>query len=178
MAIQLEAESVAVDVEAEILIDYDQPSPLTSDPVQINSNFDDVDNLSGTDDDQGYLELDVDDVCGEPKIQKPDKSSITNNMTKKTVPSSPISSNIHVVAGSVKTGLGLEDFYAKLLDVATVTLFGIDIEVPYSLDNGVVASIHNVGIVEEVRYTDTATIISAKVPQPLLVKLKKFIVTK
>jgi GTP-binding protein HflX len=84
------------------------------------------------------------------------------------------------VAASVKTGLGFDDFLSTLVDALSLRLKEVEVFVPYSQDDGLIAAIHSQGVVLELVYGDTGTRVRCRVPPALRARLveKGFKVSK
>jgi len=76
------------------------------------------------------------------------------------------------VAASVKTGLGFDDFVGTLIDALSLRLREIEVMVPYNKDDGIVAAIHNQGVVLEMAYGEVGTRIRCRVPPSLEARLR------
>jgi len=81
---------------------------------------------------------------------------------------------IFTVAASAKSGLGFSDFLDTLGDTLSLFLKPIELFVPYHKDDGVIAQIHNQGVVDLVEYRDTGTFLQCRVPEALYDKLRDF----
>eukprot|EP01035_Chromulina_nebulosa_P018964 gene18964-24774_t len=106
--------------------------------------------------DDNYITEDVDSLI-DRKIDEPTPTykfaeKLTNSNFNSQKNKQP-RKNTFVVAASVKT----------------------EVEIPYELDNGIVASIHSSGIIESISYNDLGTLIQAKVPSSLHTKLQRFV---
>jgi hypothetical protein len=103
-----------------------------------------------------------------------------NNFEDKkcTIKSESVSSKmIHptfVVAASAKSGLGFDDFVDSLSNVLSLFLKTIEVFIPYSKDEGIIAQIHNQGVADIVEYKDMGTYIKCRVPDALHSKLAVF----
>lgn len=84
------------------------------------------------------------------------------------------------VAASAKTGLGFDDFLSTLVDALSLRLKEVEVFVPYSQDDGLIAAIHSQGVVLELVYGDTGTRVRCRVPPALRARLveKGFKVSK
>ena len=76
------------------------------------------------------------------------------------------------MAASVKTGLGFDDFVGTLIDALSLRLREIEVMVPYNKDDGIVAAIHNQGVVLEMAYGEVGTRIRCRVPPSLEARLR------
>ena len=50
----------------------------------------------------------------------------------------------------------------------------MELFIPYAKDEGIISMIHSLGLVRHIEYNDKGTIISCRVPQSLILKLKSF----
>ena len=69
---------------------------------------------------------------------------------------------------------GFDDFTAVLEDALNLLLQAVEVFIPFSKDDGLIAAIHTQGYVSDVRYTATGTHVSCRVPESLLGKLRHF----
>lgn len=164
-------EAMTIDVEGTVLEEISADSPILPPEASSTQDSDHVED----DIEEDYVRVDVDDIgkpVPEPVIVAPPLPP--GRKRPALVPRK----NMFVTAGSVKTGKGMDDFFAILSDAISLNHIGVEVAIPYAEDKGLVTMIHASGTVESIDYTDTATVISAKVPSSLLPKLKPFMKEK
>lgn len=127
---------------------------------------------SRTIDDDDYISEDV-DVFADASSSSP--SSSPSGHPRSLVANSASNANIRTIAASAKTGTGLNDFAEAIIAAAATTLQGVDLIIPYAEDKGTIAAIQGAGVIQEMSYTETATILSAQVPSSMMPRLKSFL---
>ncbi len=75
------------------------------------------------------------------------------------------------IAASAKSGLGFDDFIEGLEDTLNLLLKKVDVFIPFNKDDGIIAMIHNQGIVDSTDYTNSGTILNCRVPESLYDRL-------
>ena len=174
--------------------------PIDVDMVQRDNNIDDVTTVTESNDDweqydngewdgnEGYIR-----ATTQHEANQGDKDPTNLNLKRKDIaanrlraevasraqlygefPYGPRKRKVFTVAASVKTDLGFDDFTSTLEDALSLLLKQIEVFIPFSQDNGMIAMIHNQGYVFDTSYTDIGTRISCRVPDSLYNKLKSF----
>ena len=59
-------------------------------------------------------------------------------------------------------------------DILALLLRKVKVFVPYAKDDGVIAAIHAQGLVDSTEYASSGTIISCRVPEPMVERLRPF----
>lgn len=70
--------------------------------------------------------------------------------------------------------LGFDDFLEVLEDTLALLLRKVKVFVPYAKDDGVIAAIHAQGLVDTAEHAATGTLLSCRVPDALVERLKPF----
>lgn len=100
---------------------------------------------------------------------------INNNIDKSNKNYESRASRAHrrtvYIAASAKSGLGFDDFIEGLEDTLNLLLKKVDVFIPFNKDDGIIAMIHNQGIVDSTDYTNSGTILNCRVPDSLYDRL-------
>lgn len=184
----IQIEAATLDIEGIIIQDSDSIALFDAELHKEDPIIDEehISLIENDEDDEAYVQFDVDSIQ-EDYIQVnsniiKDRNRAFNEFSSytKMLKHHPVSRHrekIFVVAGSVKSGIGLNDLYGYILDAININLVSVNIEIPYAKENGLVANIRSVGVVDEIEYLDTSTKLSARVPLSFLPKIRGFRVT-
>ena len=109
-------------------------------------------------------------------VAKPLKSSETaQSPTSNEKKTRKVQRKHFTVAASAKTGLGMDIFLETLHTALSLFLVPVKLMIPYNKDDGIIALIHQQGIVDRMEYLEQGTQLECKVPQQLIdAKLFKF----
>lgn len=122
------------------------------------------------------------DIHSEVRMEKEevavDERQQLESLDKKEMVGKRPRRTVFTVAASAKSGLGFGDFLDTLGDALSLFLTAAEIFVPYNKDDGVIAQIHNQGVVDVVEYRDTGTYLKCRVPKQMLNSLENFKVKK
>jgi hypothetical protein len=163
-AVRQEARTAPIDVEVyqDVDLDIDESAKTSSATATVADTI-----QKDIDDDDEYIREDADVYAEASPVPAPAAPIVAAKSASNV--------NIRIIAASTKTGAGLDDLAAAIIAAATTTLQGVDLVIPYAEDKGTIAAIQSVGVIQEMSYTDTATILSAQVPAAMMPRLKAFL---
>lgn len=165
----LEDEAVSVDCEAAVDAETGA-APLGSDEGSVSVEDDDSAYITETDYTSLLASIEPATALAPPPVSNyeyvlPAKNPNGNRKVRRTT------RKTFTVAASLKTGLGFDDFIDSLVDALSLRLKEIEVFIPYSKDEGLIAAIHTQGVVLELEYANSGTRIACRVPPSLKSKL-------